>query len=874
MIHLCFFSSFQEKNSGVKVNSVSISKSFQHPIKNREPKSSCKKKEKQEVSVLLDKKSKKGNRKSVLEIHKKDMANSVQTQSICKDQSKAGSSTAPNTTDMRCKLNSCCKSKHVTFSDGTDIFGRTAHLPADNTKQPQSVQTFQQATQEGRDHRDRDDQQLVYQQAEAISRTVEITNSLSENVVPAGVCRTIPLTKPKDITILGNSVDLNHCIETCHGSNCLNSTSLASLSSKMPCQNFQGVNSHLNGNNVSSLDVQYLGEQNHMISQASFNPVSLAAKGVSGDMSPLSEPSSCCLYDRSSITFHEKADANYHLGKVSSEILRSGNVVRSISSSTGSNKPAQAIDCVSAAFRNMHSRRDDYVSLPINSRGEFVKVHPGGTPNYVDIFTRQCLGENSSCPSDYPTVFSSITRMDHVPNYHARQIYTIDQSAFHADPRFHPAGPMAYGMDVRQWPSSERAKVHYYTIPDKKYPCAKQQELSMDHNSRQKLLGLRSRCPSQNSGQGIQHNAETTLRLMGKTVTLGTSSSTHCRGLNNGTPACSSKQSQAEDRGTRTKVFPQLFHGGLALADPAPACRISDGDRQPSGHPSRFSFAPAAVGAFLPGTSSFRTGGHNQQPELATASKNPYLQPVGWRNESELGNQQPPGGTANQVQSNAEDMLMGSTIHTHCRHAPESSFDARNSVRNFVEKGPAAPYQSSSSYLTQQLSSNMALRAAASSSSCASGYGVQTKFTSLRPLPPSVVPSHAYSAPPRGPATVFHPSAPPVPYPASNSGGPGSSGAVLEIESVRWSVVGSKPEGSERLRSCKRAAEKDADVPVALLKKPLTVAAAAAAREGLDMLLPVAETGSEFRGSTRPEPDAQPRPSGTSTTPICVDDEP
>lgn len=180
----------------------------------------------------------------------------------------------------------------------------------------------------------------------------------------------------------------------------------------------------------------------------------------------------------------------------------------------------------------------------------------------------------------------------------------------------------------------------------------------------------------------------------------------------------------------------------------------------------------------------------------------------------------------------------------------------------------------------------MAQRTAAAASSSASGYGVQrppglslttaqTKFTSLRPLPPSVVPSHAYGAPPHGPVTVFHPSAPPVPYPASNSGGPGSSGAVLEIESVRWSVVGSKPEGSGRLRSCKRAAEKDADVPVALLKKPLTVAAAAAAaREGLDMLLPVAETGSEFRGSTRPEPDALPRPSGTSTTPICVDDEP
>ncbi|XP_066365512.1 uncharacterized protein [Miscanthus floridulus] len=273
----------KEKNSGVKVTSISISKSVQHSIKRREPKNcSSKKKEKQEVSVLLDKKSKKGNRKSVLERHKKDMTNSVQAQSICKNQSKAGFSTVLNTTDMRCKSNSSCKSKHVTFSDGTVKFRRTAHLPEDNTKQPQSVQTFQQPTQEGCDHRNTDEQQLVYQQAEAISGTVETTSSLSENLVPVGVCRTIPLTKPKDITILGNSVDLNHCIETSHGSNCLNSTSLACLSSKVPCQSFKGVDSHLNGDNSLSLDVECLGEQNHMTSQASFNPVSLAAKAISG----------------------------------------------------------------------------------------------------------------------------------------------------------------------------------------------------------------------------------------------------------------------------------------------------------------------------------------------------------------------------------------------------------------------------------------------------------------------------------------------------------------------------------------------------------------------------------------------------------------
>jgi hypothetical protein len=430
---------------------------------------------------------------------------------------------------------------------------------------------------------------------------------------------------------------------------------------------------------------------------------------------------------------------------------------------------------------------------------------------------------------------------------------------------------MAYGTDIRQLPSSERTKIHCYTIPSNKYPCAKQQELSMEclcseclghHNPQQKLLGMRNHYLSQNFGQDTQHNAETTVRLMGKTVTLGTSS-IQCTRLNNETP-CSSKQIQAEDQffqGTRTKVFPQLFHGRLVY--PPSACRISDGERQPSGNPSHFSFVPAAVRAFVPGTSSLRTNGHNQQPELATAN-NRYVQPVDWRNESELGNQQ--SVMANQVQSNAEDMLLGSI---HCRHAqtvaPESPFNTRNSARNFMEKGPASYLQSS--YPTQQQFSNMAERTAASSFASGSavqktpGLTTQTKFTSLRPLPPSVIPSHVYSADcaplPHGSVTTFHPSVP-TSYPPSNSSAPGNS--VFEIESMRWTIMGSRPEGLEHLRNCKRLAEKD-DVPLTLPKKPCT-----AAQKGLHML-PFAETGLEFRGS---RPDAQPQP---SDVPICLDDE-
>ncbi|XP_025806676.1 uncharacterized protein LOC112885244 [Panicum hallii] len=859
----------KEKSSGVKATSISVYQLFQHSIRKKKPKNSLsKKKGSQEVSVLLGRKSKKGNRKSVLERHKKDITNSIQAQSICKKQSKAGFSTVLDNTDIRCNSSSY-KSKHVTFSDGTEVFRWTAHLPEVNTEQRQSVQTSQRSTREGHDHRNTDKPQLVCQQADAISGAVENTSSLSENVVSAGVHHAVPLTKPKDRTILGTSVDLNHCIETSNSSNCLNSISLACLSRKVPFQNFNGVNSHLDSDDGLSSDVECLGERNHMVSQASYAPASLTAKAISGDRSPESQPSSSCLREKSRSTLQERSVANYHLGTVHPELLRSGkDVMRSISSSIGSHKPAggQGKDCVSAG-RNMHFG-DDYLGLPINSRGEFVKVHPGGTPNSVDIFKRQYMGESSLGPSAIPTVFTPSTGIDHDdlrPNHHARQIYSVDQSVFHADTRFTPAASTAYGLDFRQLPSSERAKIHYYRIPSNKYPCTNQQELSvecfcsgciMHHNTQQRLHGMQSLWLSQNSGQNTQHNAETTMRLMGKTVTLGTSA-IQCRDLDNETPR-SSKKTRAEDQffqGTRLNFFPQLFHGGAV--DPPSACRISDGERQSTGNPSHFSFVPAAVPSFVLDTSSFRTNSYNQQPELVTAN-NRYARSGGWCNESEIGHRQPV--MAKQVQSNAEDTLSGSMHRRHTQTlAPESSLNRRNDVRDFMEQRQVP------SYLPQQFNRMTQRRPVSSFASSypvqnATGLATRTKFTSLRPLPPSVIPSQACNAdyaPPHGSITTFRPPVP-VPYPVSNPRAPGNG--IFEDQSMRWTMMGSNPEGLEDTRSkFKRPAEKD-DVFLTLPKKPCT-----AAVKELNMLS-FPGKGLEFRGYRT---DSQAR-----DAPICAGDDP
>jgi len=334
---------------------------------------------------------------------------------------------------------------------------------------------------------------------------------------------------------------------------------------------------------------------------------------------------------------------------------------------------------------------------------------------------------------------------------------------------------------------------------------------------------------------------------MGKTVTLGTSGIQY-RDLDNKTPR-SSKQTQTEDQflqGTRMNVFPQLFHGGLV--DPPSACRISDGERQSTRNPSIFSFVPAAVPSLVLDTSSFRRNSHNQKPELATAN-NRYPHSGGWCNEGETGHQQPV--MAKQVQRTAEDMLSGSMHHRHTQTlAPESSINRRNDVRDFMEQRQVP------SYLPQhfnRMTQRPPVSSFASSYPVQNGPGLttQTKFTSLRPLPPSVIPSqacHADYAPPHGSITAFHPPVP-IPYPVSNPSAPGN--AIFEEESMGWTILGSKPEGLEHVRkNYKRPAEKD-DAFLTLPKKPCN-----AAPKELSML-------------PFPEKDPQAR-----DTPICVDEEP
>ncbi|KAG8081646.1 hypothetical protein GUJ93_ZPchr0628g40558 [Zizania palustris] len=117
--------------------------------------------------------------------------------------------------------NSLLKPKHVTFSDDNGILGQTASRLGDVIEKSQLLQASQQSYEDGKsqgsdDQHGTDEPQFTYKRTGAGLETVEEDTG-----------STVPLTKSKQKTILGNSVDLNHCLDMSTRGNCLSSISSA-----------------------------------------------------------------------------------------------------------------------------------------------------------------------------------------------------------------------------------------------------------------------------------------------------------------------------------------------------------------------------------------------------------------------------------------------------------------------------------------------------------------------------------------------------------------------------------------------------------------------------------------------------------------------
>nr|BAJ91385.1 predicted protein [Hordeum vulgare subsp. vulgare] len=821
------------KSETVNAISLSISQLFQDALQKRKlKKSPSKKRKNQEISVLPYKKNINGSKKSVLS-NQKATENGCEVQTILKKHLETGAGTFLKNSDVMCPSKSSLKSKHVTFSDTDNICGLTASQAEDNREQSQVVQASQQPCQRDNsqvvnDQRDTEEPQLVHQHVDALLETIEQDgSSLSEKVGSTGASHTVPLARP---------VYLNHCVEISKrdNSNRLSSMSSAALPSQGLAQKFAGVDFRLPEGLYLGIGRQ-LEENHQMMLRGPSVPAGLAVDKRPEYLmrTPLSQPYSSghaaslkeALDRNRSTILQERLIANCHMTEVHPSALRSGNgAVRSINTSTGSNKStnAQTTVCVSAC-RNMYS--GGYMGLPINSHGEFVRVQPVGTLNPDELLKAQCLGKDSLHPSTSPAFFTPNTSLDYAHlriNHEAPPFFTVANFGIQPDPHLIPTVPTASSMGFRQRPISERVEVHNHAIPSSIYSCRNQQGGSeqylgarfLGHDDQLlKSLEMQSYFPRQNYQQNIQPAAETTMRLMGKTVSLGTG----IGGLDNCGP-CSSNQIRAEHRyfpGMCTQVSPQLFH-----EDPAATFRILNGGRLPSDYASHFSSVTAAEQG-----SGFSKSNQSHQSQLAVPNK-VSMQPVSRYTEVRLGHQRP--AVANhQVQSTANHPQPGPA---HCRptasFATKSSYDPWNKFKNIAETRPGP---SQFSFSPGKNSSSMTQMTPISNSMCA--YSVQstvasttqTKFTSLRPLPPSMVSSHVYSseaARPHG-STAFRPLAP-LPREPGKSNAPG--GVIFQDKgSMKQAPVAasrSSLESSKQInRSFKRPAEKD-DMLLTLPKKP------------------------------------------------------
>ncbi|XBI79022.1 hypothetical protein VPH35_088597 [Triticum aestivum] len=156
--------------------------------------------------------------------------------------------------------------------------------------------------------------------------------------------------------------------------------------------------------------------------------------------------------------------------------------------------------------------------------------------------------------------------------------------------------------------------------------------------------------------------------------------------------------------------------------------------------------------------------------------------------------------------------------------APRPSYDPWNKFKLFVETRPGPSQFSFSSEISSSMTQMTPI------SHCMSGYSIQstaasttqTKFTSLRPLPPSVVSSHVYSseaARPHG-YTTFRPLVP-LPCEPGKCNAPGDV-IFIDKGSMKQAPIASRS-NTEILKqiskSFKRPAKKD-DVLLSLPKKP------------------------------------------------------
>nr|CAD1834064.1 unnamed protein product [Ananas comosus var. bracteatus] len=430
--------------------------------------------------------------------------------------------------------------KHVTFSGKDDIFGNSKS-PSSNElshlESPGKISSDVSAASKTRDEAT-DQGDKLPSTTEKAQMANETGIDVASEVVVREVSSIPEKTQPNDAyshknncldkrkTFLGESVDLNHAVQSSSTLNCLNFGTSTSSSSRLYSDEVPALNSYTKEGSKSGAGIH---------AQECFHLTLDGRQLMPLPISSRSETSSWVI--TSNVISQPSATGKERGSFGTAKMNTCAHIMSSISSSTGSNK---SLDTILSTERMSSCRsfcfNDDYVGLPLNSQGELIRMNSKGHFDHSELFKQQDTRKGSSGTFSVPNLVKCKNILDRTSARRKKSgepLYNTEHFRWYPEFQYSPGAPVTSGVGFVQLPDFRRMGVKskgqfgQYPMDVSCNGCMERVCQAQNLSSGQKFQidGY--------LGQEIQHSAQPTMRLMGKTVAVGKSSE-ECRDLDDG----------------------------------------------------------------------------------------------------------------------------------------------------------------------------------------------------------------------------------------------------------------------------------------------------------------------------------------------------
>nr|XP_010916300.1 uncharacterized protein LOC105041151 [Elaeis guineensis] len=521
-------------------------------------------------------------RDSKLLFKKQEAAKVLPIHGILKNHAKASSikksSLKGNTQGGNSFKPSCVSEKHVTFSGKDDILGHSKSFSPLELPQLQSLcKIFSDvlAASSARGDLGKGDkvppptkgaQMVNDSEDDAVASGAEGTSgggkiqlsdahshSASHELINANN-GTYP---DREISCLGEVVDLNSAIQSSSNSNCVHPGGPGFSASHVYSGNQPVLNSY--GKEVSSSN-----EGIHSDERTKRNLPAPIESGISSSevmssltvtRSLLSQPSTTCSVmsteaneRQPDLSLGPRIDVDRCVSQIQPVRFIAPKNLRGSICTSGGLKGSGETRLVSDQMPICKDKciDGDFIGLPLNSQGELIKLHSSGKFGLHDLFKHQNTVLGSCCSFPVSNLVESRSNMDHMNTrgkFPAAPLYMKDQLRWYPERCNNPANiPVTSGRGIMQLHGLERMEVqnhvavrdkdqHFHHGPNSmKVSCYGCREHShQDHN-----LNNRDKFQAEgNLNHRVQPAHQPTMRLMGKNVTVGKSSE-ECRNFDDG----------------------------------------------------------------------------------------------------------------------------------------------------------------------------------------------------------------------------------------------------------------------------------------------------------------------------------------------------